>query len=550
MLPLNPELFDHDDIADVWVARGIGDFTYADGSEDYLAEVFSSVEHVSHYPVELAEHIRDWPSRYHLSHVRVNLLDSVKELVHPDWETLELGAGPGALTKWLAECTAHVDAIEGSYARALANRLRTKNNANVRIAVSDMRGLPFRDAYDFVTLVGVLEYVGLGLARRERAAACTEMLRQAREALHPDGVLLLAIENRLGAKYWAGCREDHSSRFFDGLLEYPNSDSAVTFSRLELEGILADAGFGHQQFYHVFPDYKLPTLVLRETDELLDLKPYQWARGFAEEYVQERIHVLPDPVLLRSMTDAGLLWHFSNSFMVLCSASPSPNLQTSWLARKYWNTNQPKLHHTIDLLPASDGYQVRRLPLEAGVSKVDLNEYVFELRDSKHVLGDSLAFDMYDALLVEQWEQRVCALAKELIDWATRRFSIGGHDEQGFPLLSGDAIDFTFWNLIRDANGHLICFDQKWRSKAPISADYLLFRNMHHTLAAFLPYLKDSYENTLLAILRHVFPHFDDDRLQQHYLLESRFQSAAADTDVTVCPLEADLGNIALLRRS
>lgn len=540
--------FTHNHEDDLWLAAGHETFEYADGAEEFLIDLFDQND-VSAYPVELASHIHDWPSRYHLSHLRVNLLDSVNELIDPSWSVLELGAGPGALTRWLAERTAQVDVVEGSHARARANRLRTKSNRNVRIAVGDIRELPFGDTYDFATLVGVLEYVGTGLDRRNRAAACTEMLRKTREALRPDGVLLLAIENRLGAKYWAGCREDHSSRFFDGLLEYPNSDSAVTFSRQELETILADAGFSNRQFYHLFPDYKLPTVVLRETDELLQLNPYQWARGFAEEYLKERAHVLPDPVLLRSVANAGLLWHFSNSFMVLCSASPTPNLQTSWLARKYWNVNRPSLHHTIDLLPAHNGYRVQRVPLKTGASRVELGEYVFELRDANHVVGDSLAFDMYDALLSEQWEQRATALASELIEWATRRFAVGRDDEQGIPLLSGDAIDFTFWNLIRDAEGHLICIDQKWRSKNPIPADYLLFRTMHHTLAAFLPYLKDGYSESMNRVMAQIFPNADSSRLQGHYETESRFQSLAAGYEITVCPLETDNANTALLRQ-
>ena len=38
-----------------------------------------------------------------------------------------------------------------------------------------------------------------------------EMLRKIRNHLNPGGKIVIAIENRLGMKYWAGCAEDHNA---------------------------------------------------------------------------------------------------------------------------------------------------------------------------------------------------------------------------------------------------------------------------------------------------------------------------------------------------
>ena len=43
--------------------------------------------------------------------------------------------------------------------------------------------------------------------------------------LKPDGKIVLAIENRLGLKYWAGCTEDHFGTLFEGLEEMCIRDS-------------------------------------------------------------------------------------------------------------------------------------------------------------------------------------------------------------------------------------------------------------------------------------------------------------------------------------
>lgn len=80
--------------------------------------------------------------------------------------------------------------------------------------------------------------------------------------LKEDGKLLIAIENKFGLKYWAGSREDHTGKFFDGLEGYIDTDSKVrTFSKEALKKIITDAGYGRAEFYYPFPDYKFPVQI-------------------------------------------------------------------------------------------------------------------------------------------------------------------------------------------------------------------------------------------------------------------------------------------------
>lgn len=530
-MSLDPALFDHDEAADVWVVRGHGDFSYADGSEDYLAEVFDAVEHVSDYPVELADRIHDWPSRYHLSHQRVNLMDSISELIDPSWSVLELGAGPGALTKWLAGRVARVDVVEGSRSRAALNRRRTRENANVRVMVGDIIDTPIPDTYDMATLIGVLEY---GVTRK----GCLDMLRKVRSSLKDDGVLIVAIENRLGARYWAGCREDHCSRFFEGILGYPNADSPMTFSRRELQAILAEAGFAHQQFYHAFPDYKLPTVLFRESDEVEALRPHQWARESAEEYVGARLSLFPDPLLLRSVSDAGLFWEFSNSFVVACSVSRKPTLETSWFMRKYWNKHRPEAHHTISLYERDGRYRIERAPLGPGLTETRCGDYAFRLNDADHVDGGLLTFEVYSALVSEHWLERVSVLADELQNEAKQRFWKGDVDDEGFPMLHGSSLDFAFWNLVRAPDGSLILIDDKWECLAPIPADYLLFRNLLNTFGSLSAFLKQDPPTMIRQLMERFFPQMTDERMQAHFARETDFLSQAMGRETEVLPPE------------
>jgi hypothetical protein len=110
-------------------------------------------------------------------------------------------------------------------------------------------------------MIGVFEY---GCSYISSETPYTDFLKTAASHLAPGGRLVIAIENRLGMKYFAGCTEDHTGRFFDGIEGYPETDSARTFSRKELEDLLRSAGLDSFTFYYPYPDYKLPMAVFSD----------------------------------------------------------------------------------------------------------------------------------------------------------------------------------------------------------------------------------------------------------------------------------------------
>ena len=48
--------------------------------------------------------------------------------------------------------------------------------------------------------------------------------------LHAGGRIVIAIENRMGLKYLAGCREDHLGTYFSGIEGYNSESVARTFT--------------------------------------------------------------------------------------------------------------------------------------------------------------------------------------------------------------------------------------------------------------------------------------------------------------------------------
>ena len=85
--------------------------------------------------------------------------------------------------------------------------------------------------------------------------------------MKPDGKLLIAIENKLGMKYFAGSPEDHTSIEYDGITGYKERPNIQTFGKQELKELLNDVGFKYVNFYYPLPDYKLPNIIF--SDEYL-----------------------------------------------------------------------------------------------------------------------------------------------------------------------------------------------------------------------------------------------------------------------------------------
>ena len=85
--------------------------------------------------------------------------------------------------------------------------------------------------YDYITLIGVFEY-GESYIRSENPYV--DFLRIISKHLKPDGKIILAIENRLGLKYWAGCTEDHFGTLFEGSRDTPKQKGLKLFQEKNL----------------------------------------------------------------------------------------------------------------------------------------------------------------------------------------------------------------------------------------------------------------------------------------------------------------------------
>lgn len=288
-----------------------GQDLYTDG--DIEEEILVIVKTHCDFTEILAQETR-WPILYHLSPERRNLLEW-----YPFDRTgtlLEIGAGCGALTGLFCEKMKKVLAVELSRKRSEIIEQRYRNNSNLEIIVGNFDDMTFEESFDYVTLVGVLEYAK-SFIRANRPYH--HLLRKVYGLLNSGGRLILAIENKYGLKYWAGAREDHTTEFFGGIQGYTNENTPhETFSKKELTDLLTLSGFEHIHFYYPHPDYKIPHEVF--SDHFLPDIHHTLME--APNFDRDRISLFSEKRTFHGLIRNGLYDFFANSFLVIAAKRP------------------------------------------------------------------------------------------------------------------------------------------------------------------------------------------------------------------------------------
>ncbi|MDE7479582.1 MAG: class I SAM-dependent methyltransferase, partial [Lachnospiraceae bacterium] len=234
-----------------------GQDLYSDGDiEDIMLDI--AMNHAPERFPEIIETQKNWPVFYHFSPLRTNIIDWIP--FKKTDKVLEIGAGCGAITGALAQKAGSVTCVDLSQKRSMVNAYRNRDADNITIKVGNFKDIePHLDKdYDYVLLIGVFEY---GKAYIDGSTPYEDFMEICNRHRKSDGHMIIAIENKFGLKYWAGCREDHLGTYFSGLEGYREGGSVRTFTRHGLEKILDKTGIKEYAFYYPYPDYKFATTI-------------------------------------------------------------------------------------------------------------------------------------------------------------------------------------------------------------------------------------------------------------------------------------------------
>lgn len=460
---------------------------YSDGHEleTKLLGDLRGISDLSTLSVELIEKCTDWFHSYHLSPARSNLLRPFRERL--GGTVLELGAGCGAITRYLGECAASVVAVEGTWQRSLICSERTRDQPNVQVVHSEITKFDIPLQFDAVVIVGVLEYSALFV---ESPSPHLKFLQMAKKHLKPNGTLFLAIENKLGLKYFAGSPEDHAGIPMYGVEDKYEQNGVRTFSKQEITRLFQSAGFCGLRFHYPLPDYQLTRAVVSQ--EGIDSCNFDSAWLAAQLVNSDPQIPLNTNFELRgtwkTVGEAGLEDELANSFLIEASitAEEKPTRRHGVMAHWYSSLRTPSLMFEKEFAksPKGDEIKVKITPFLS--STVSNSEYSWaysspRVMDEKYFEGVPYALHFTKVLLDENLKPKI--LLDEVLKFIELARNFASDNGYLWPKqlkdsvkIDGRLIDALPRNAILLNQSDLQFYDLEWVSSQQIELGYYMFR--------------------------------------------------------------------------
>ena len=203
----------------------------------------------------------NWEEMYHLSSMRQNLLEWYD--FDKDASLLEIGSEAGALTGLFSKCVKSVVALEVDAQMMEVNRMRNKHCTNVEFRIGGLDKIE-DGKFGYITLIGTIEHA---FKYDFTENPFQGLLATCKKHLKDNGVLILALDNKTGMKYWAGAPEHCNGIPYAGITNNRDANSPRTFSKDEIEEMLDKAGLSKREFFYPTPDYRFTSSMY--SDEFL-----------------------------------------------------------------------------------------------------------------------------------------------------------------------------------------------------------------------------------------------------------------------------------------
>ncbi len=517
---------------------------YSDGPiEDTLLDIAQAGQ-----MKDALNHSEAWPILYHFSSVRQHILEWFPMKEHAN--VLEVGSGCGAITGILSKMAERVVCIELSKQRSLINANQNCHCDNVEIYVGNYEDITLTEKFDYITLIGVLEYSEYYTHGENTAIT---MLEQLKGMLKPGGKILIAIENRMGLKYMNGANEDHTGILFDGLNYYNGKKGARTYTKPELEQILNAAGLSSHKFYYPFPDYKMPRMIYTDNS---NLQPGMFVAAHAT-FDRTRYEFFNEEMVWNTLSKDGLSGYFANSFFVEASINEAPEDIESVI---YSFARNQEYQTKTTIINSDNEHIVKKTPMcHAGVHHINafIDKYtwlsgiynnvevvpvklesdgaVFPYIDGTNLNTKLLQNCQYKDYLIEnvtKYLDRILSFKEDALTafYETEEFqTVFGHTTicDGVPAVKFSNIDGIFSNII-EKDDKLYMYDYEWVFPFPVPIRFIRFRMLLRWYACIEHYLPYDDPTSFLEDFG-----FTNDELIQYDAMEYHFLNYCKNANQT-----------------
>jgi hypothetical protein len=360
-----------------------------------------------------------------------------------------------------------------------------------------------------------------------------------------EGRMVIAIENKFGLKYFAGCREDHLGTYFSGLEGYREGGSARTFTRHGLEKILAKSGIEEYEFYYPYPDYKFMTTVY--SDKYLPRKGE--LSNNLRNFDRERVLLFDETLVFDQIIDEGEFPLFSNSYLLLVGKALnvaytkfSNDRDRKWaIQTKMVCDDAGKIHvekHADNSMAwehiANTKRAYEKLSKRYEGTKININK----CKPIDNDVKNGLSFEFCKGKTLEA-----------LLDECLSKSDMGGFKSiicEYMYWLEFKAeeykfanIDFVFPNIIVDGDKWQV-IDYEWTHNEYVSPWKIAFR-------AFYNYcLGGEVRSSCKELLLHDILGLSDDMIKEAVATENEFQRAINGNHASVEAMREIIGNKAL----
>ena len=460
-------------------------FDYSDGEEfeQSIKEIIASASDKSLFSAELRQAIWDWRSSCHLSPVRANILRPLENICRG--RVLELGSGCGIITRYLGELGSDVVALEASPFRAGVTRLRTEELENVKVVCDRIEDFHSKEKFDVVTMIGVLQYARIFSNCGEKAEL--RFIENAVRQLSTNGVLVIAIQNKLSLKSLSGYPEPNVGQPYFGIENRYNEETIVRFGLDEIKGILSSAGLTHHAVLLPFPDYHMPVSILNERatrpDSLFRATPLM-----STSVVRDRAR--PDWIppqfslerALEATQSSGATPYLSNAFLIIAGKTEQSLSFHREMKEYAW-------HYSVDRHPAfaiqkrfvlsGDNVDIS-CSLVQPTTKPDVG-LIHHVANEEYINGR-----LWWELLIDIINRPGWTVA-DIVAWAKPWLvSLQQQSEQKTHQLNdqlpGELFDYTPFNCVQALDGSLKFIDREWEVRSSLTFSHLILRGLFGSL--------------------------------------------------------------------